>query len=153
MNKPAAKQFDLERIYLKKSSFELIEALKAFAATGAPKIGLDIKNHHTLLPQKHLYEVILDITLKIKMVDKEKNSSQKICLCQIAQAGIFKICGFSDDEVQLMLSGYCLDVLYPYIRQEVSHMLASASLPSILLKPLSFEALYQQSLIEKNDRA
>lgn len=150
-NNPSTKQFDVERIYVKKSNLELYNAPAAFLIEGKPDVNFEIKNSYAKLEQDYLYEVTLQIHMKIKVVDKEKNIDQEVCVCHVEQCGVFKLNGFVEDETKRLLLGYGPDILYPYARHAIAELLTSGSIPPVLLKPISFEVLYQQQFAEQKD--
>lgn len=141
------KVFDVERIYIKKSSFELIDAPNSLLLQWKPEMNFEIKNSNNKWSENKLYEVVLSATLKIKIADKE------ICNCSVDQAGIFKLEGFNEEEIKHILSAYCADILYPYLRQAISEQVVNGSLPAVLLKPIGFEAIYQQQKEQEKAKA
>lgn len=141
------KIFDVERIYIKKSSFEIIDAPNSLLLQWKPEMNFEIKNSNNKWSENKLYEVVLSATLKIKIADKE------ICTCSVDQAGIFKLEGFTEDEQKQILFAHCADILYPYLRQAISDQLVNGSLPAVLLKPISFEAVYQQQKEQEKNKA
>lgn len=150
--KASEKQFDVERVYVKKSTLELIDAPASFVIEGKPDINFEIKNSYLKLSQEHLYEVTLKVTMKVKIVDKDKSIDKEFCMCDVEQCGIFKLHGFSEAEAKPLLLGYCPDVLYPYARHTVAELLTSGSVPPVLLKPISFESIYQQQLQKQKEQ-
>ena len=110
-------------------------------------MSFEIKNSNNKWSENKLYEVVLSATLKIKIADKE------ICNCSVDQAGLFKLEGFTEDETKQILSAHCADILYPYLRQAISDQVVNGSLPAVLLKPLSFEAIYQQQKEQEKAKA
>jgi preprotein translocase subunit SecB len=69
-------------------------------------------------------------------------------LVEIQQAGIFSIKGLPEEQKNAMLGAYCPNTLFPYARESVSDLVIKGGFPQFLLKPVSFDAIYQQKLAE-----
>ena len=65
-------------------------------------------------------------------------------LAEVQQAGIFRIDGFSDDEMHYMLGSYCSNVLFPFARELISDLVTRGGFPQLLLAPVNFDALFAQ---------
>lgn len=133
---------ETQRIFIKKSVFELIGGSEIFLLQWQPKIEMELKTANNILKESGFYEVTLEINAKVSIADKQ------VCTFQLIQAGIFRVEGFNDDQLKQILGGLCPDLLYPYLCYAVSHLFTEASLPAIQLKPISFAYLFQQSLLE-----
>jgi len=67
-------------------------------------------------------------------------------LVEVAQAGIFRIRNIQTQELDAALCVTCGNILYPYLRESISSVVARGGFPVFFLNHLSFEALYQQRL-------
>ena len=71
-------------------------------------------------------------------------------LNEVAQGGIFRLANIPEEDMQLLLAVACPNILFPYAREAVSATITRAGFPPVLLAPINFEAMYQQSVTEGN---
>jgi preprotein translocase subunit SecB len=65
--------------------------------------------------------------------------------------GIFQIRGVEPEMVERALSIICPTMLFPYARETIDSLMVKASLPPMMLAPMDFEAIYEESLRKKAD--
>ncbi len=132
-------QFSLQRIYLKDSSFESPRAPDIFRDQWQPHINLEINARHELL-QDDLYEVVLGLTVTAK------KDEDVVFLVEVQQAGIFQVKGLDDASLQRTLGSFCPNVLFPYARETIDAMVTRGSFAALMLAPVNFDALFQETL-------
>lgn len=132
--------FELQRVYVKALSLQIGDSAEAFLLKWEPSVKFELKVNSCQLKTPSHYEAIVDGTLQLSIADKE------IATLKVEQAGIFKIEGFDEEQKKLILNGHCQDLLYPYFCNQVARMTTDAGFPALLLKPMSFVAIYQQNL-------
>jgi len=131
--------FNLEKIYIKDSSFEVPDAPQVFLDATSPEVGVQLGiNHRQINAAQGLYEVVLVVTVTAKHADKT------VFLAEAHQAGLFRITGMPEPELPKILEIACPNVLLPFVRQAVNDLVESGGFPQLLLNPINFEALYQQ---------
>jgi preprotein translocase subunit SecB len=142
MTEPSAQPgfvFNLEKIYIKDSSFEVPGAPQVFLDATTPEVGVQLGiTHHQFNAEQGLYEVVLAVTVTAKHADKT------VFLAEAHQAGLFRISGMPEPEMPKVLEIACPNVLLPFVRQVVNHLIESGGFPQLLLSPINFEALYLQ---------
>ena len=135
-------QFALQRIYLKDLSFESPRSMESLGdISDRLKINLQF-NTESRQVSDGIYEVILFVTVTADFEEKGKT----LYLIEVKQAGLFTLTGFSDQELNNMLHAYCPGILYPYARETVSTIVERGGFPQLLLKPMNFDALYEQQM-------
>ena len=144
-NKPE-QIFEIQRIYLKDASFESPSVPQIFTQEFKPETSVDLNSNHRKL-QDNIYEVELNITLTAKV---EENVAY---LVEIKQAGIFGAAGYNDEQMGHMLSSYCPNLLFPFAREVISDLIVKGGFPQMLLAPINFDALYMQSLQNRQNSA
>ena len=87
-----------------------------------------------------MFEVALTVTVTVKTGDTTAY------LVEATQAGIFSLAGFSDEEMGPMLGSFCPNILFPYVREVISDLVAKGGFPQLLLAPVNFDALYAQHI-------
>lgn len=134
--------FNIEKIYLKDLSLEIPNAPQIFTERESPRIDINLHNEAKMI-EAGLYEVILTATVTAKHNDKTA------FLVEAAQAGIFQIRNFGQEELAAVINVTCPMTLLPYARETVSNILARAGFPPVVLPHVGFESLYQQRLQEQ----
>lgn len=138
-NNQANTQFALQRIYLKDASFESPSSPKSFRGEWNPKINLELNSRHAKLEDK-LWEVVLNLTITAK-----NQQDEVVFLVEVQQAGVFHIDGLDGEILAHTLGGFCPGVLFPYAREVVDGLVVKGSFPALMLAPVNFDALYEQS--------
>lgn len=137
--------FSIEKIYLRDLSLEIPGAPQVFSERESPQIDVNIHNTATGL-DPGIFEVVLTATITAKHKDKTA------FLVEVAQAGIFQIRNVAERDLDPVLAIACPNILFPYVREAVSSVIARAGFPPFLLNHLSFEALYQQHLQQQQQK-
>ncbi|NRA65412.1 MAG: protein-export chaperone SecB [Pseudobacteriovorax sp.] len=138
-------QVALQRIYLKDLSFESPDPVAAFKTKWEPKVNLDIRNQNKKV-ENDIYEACLEITATVKI------GELTAFVVEIEQAGIFMIKGIEGDNLERVLGTFCMNVLFPYAREAIDGMCLKGSFPPLVLAPINFDQLYEQSKNQKNDK-
>jgi len=138
-NQAQEKQFSIQKIYTKDISFESPAAPNVFTEKWEPAVDFNLGTNATPL-QDSMFEVALTVTVTVKTGDTTAY------LVEAAQAGIFSLAGFSDEEMGPMLGSFCPNILFPYVREVISDLVAKGGFPQLLLAPVNFDALYAQHI-------
>lgn len=136
----AGPQFALQRIYVKDISFESPRSPDVFRVQWSPRIKLDLNTRSQLL-EEAMYEVVLTLTVEALSEDE-----QVVYIVELQQAGIFRIAGMDNDQLQHTLSSYCPNLLFPYARETIDALVTRGSFPPLMLAPVNFDALYAEAL-------
>jgi preprotein translocase subunit SecB len=133
--------FTIEKIYLKGASLEIPGSPQVFTEPEPP--GIDIQLHNEVRALDNgVYEVVLTATVTAKHNDKTA------FLIEVAQAGIFQLRNFPQQELDAAINVVCPKNLLPYAREAVSSILGRAGFPMVMLPHVGFEGIYQQRLHE-----
>jgi preprotein translocase subunit SecB len=141
---PAGAQFTVEKIYVKDVSFEAPNAPQVFNENGTPQLNMNLNQKVGRL-EGDMFEVVLGVTLTCMLNDKT------VYLAEVEQAGVFGLAGFDDRTLDLMLGTYCPNVLFPYVRQQVSDLITAGGFPPFYMQPINFEALYAEGLRRRSE--
>lgn len=142
-NKRANTLFSIQRIYLKDASFESPDSPNGFRGEWKPIVNLELNSRHLKLEDK-LWEVVLNLTITTKTEQDEI-----LYLVEVQQAGIFNIDGLDAEILAHTLGGFCPGVLFPYAREVVDDLVVKGSFPALMLAPVNFDAIYEQSKLEQ----
>ncbi len=135
------KQFAIQKIYLKDVSFETPNSPDIFTKEWQPEINLNLTSDAKQIGD-NVYEVVVSLTVTAKLGD------QTAYLCEVQQAGIFTMGGFTEEETSPMLGAFCPNILYPYAREAISSLVRKGGFPQLELAPINFDALYAQKVQE-----
>jgi preprotein translocase subunit SecB len=138
-NAQPEKQFAIQRLYVKDISFETPHSPQIFTEQWEPKVEFNLSSNAQPL-QDNLFEVVLSVTVTVTLGEKTAY------LIEAGQAGIFTIAGMSEQEMGPMLGSFCPNILFPYVREVISDLVAKSGFPPMLLAPVNFDALYAQHL-------
>ena len=136
--------FSIEKLYVKDMSLEVPHAPKIFLEQGEPEVDMRVSTESTKL-EDEFYEVSVTVTVTAKLED-----GRVMFLNEVAQGGIFRLANIPEEDMQLLLAVACPNILFPYAREAVSATITRAGFPPVLLAPINFEAMYQQSVTEGN---
>jgi preprotein translocase subunit SecB len=136
------KQILLEKIYIKDLSFESPRVPEIFGANvqASTQLNLGAKN-------RKLSEDTVEVTLTLTI--ESKDNTQTLFLIEVAQAGVFTLKGYSEQERAILLGSFCPGTLYPYAREAVAELAQKGGFPQLLLQPINFDAVYAQALQER----
>jgi preprotein translocase subunit SecB len=137
--------FTIQRIYVKDVSFETPHAPEIFREEWKPEVNVDLQTKTNRL-EDAIYEVVLHLTVTVKMGDKTA------FLVEVHQAGIFTIKGFPQEQLGHALGSMCPNILYPYARETISDIVIRGGFPQLLLAPVNFDALYMQHLEQQKQQ-
>lgn len=145
-NKPAEneQQFQLQKIYLKDTSFETPSSPEIFTETWEPDVNVELQTAGKPLSDD-VHEVVLTVTVTVKVGDKTAY------LVEVHQAGVFTLAGFNESERAHMLGSYCPNILFPYAREAISDLIGKGGFPQLLLAPVNFDALYAQHVQQQQE--
>jgi preprotein translocase subunit SecB len=136
------KQILLQKIYVKDLSFESPRVPEIFGANiqASTQLNIGAKN-------RKLGEDSVEVTLTLTI--ESKDNSQTLFLIEVAQAGVFTLKGYSEQERAILLGSFCPGTLYPYAREAVADLAQKGGFPQLLLQPINFDAVYAQALQER----
>ncbi len=142
---PQQKQLVMQKVYIKDLSFESPRTPAVFSSNASPQTQLNLKTKSTEVAP-NTQEVVLTVTVETK--DQE----QTLFLIEVVQAGVFRLEGYTPEESDMILGGYCPGALYPFAREAIADIVTKGGFPQLLLQPINFDALYAQSQAEAKAR-
>ncbi len=146
MSEATQQAFVIQKIYTKDVSFESPNSPAIFTHEFKPELSVDLNVESTGLDDD-VFHVVVRVTATTKVEDKTA------FLCEVEQAGIFTLAGFSDAELSYMLGVQCPTALFPYAREAVSDLVTRGGFPQLLLEPVNFEAMYASHMQQQQAQA
>jgi preprotein translocase subunit SecB len=140
MSEPQSNQplFSIEKVYVKDLSVEIPNAPQVFLEREAPSVDIQL-HHNSSSVEEGVYETVLTVTVTAKANEKT------LFLVEVAQAGIFVARNIPAQELDQVLGIACPNILFPYVREVISDTVVRAGFPPVILSPVNFEAIWQQS--------
>ncbi len=134
---PAQPTFNIQRIYLKDASLEIPNAPQIFLETDPPnvEVQLDVANAAIL---DGIYEVTVMVTVTTRVKE------QVAFLVEAKQGGIFEIRDVPAEQIEPLLGIVCPNIVYPYLRANLSDLITRTGFPPIHLAEINFEAFFNQ---------
>jgi preprotein translocase subunit SecB len=125
--------------YIKDLSFEVPLAPDIFLQENQkPDINLSIDIDAKKITEEGAYEVTLKISAEATA------GEQKVFICEAAYSGIFLLTDISNDEIEEVLLIYCPNILFPFIRRIITHVVIDGGFPPLMIEPINFADLYQK---------
>jgi preprotein translocase subunit SecB len=135
----AEKRIVIAKIYIKDMSFESPQTPAVFrGGDWKPQTNLNLRSSHTVV-DGDLHEVVLTITVEAKAEDKT------LFLVELAQAGLFEVGGYAEDEFGAIVGSLCPNILFPFAREAIAAAVQKGGFPEFVLQPINFDAVYAQS--------
>jgi preprotein translocase subunit SecB len=136
----------VHRIFIKSASFEAGSLTKEIIdLRPVPKIDMQVHVSHEIKDDKTI-EAVLTLQLIAKQEEKI------LWRMQLQQAGLFTLDGFGDAQRKQVISGFCMNMMYPYACQAISELVVRGGFEPVYLAPMNFDALYQEQLKKEKEQ-
>jgi len=146
-NQESQGQFSIQKIYTRDISFEAPNSPAIFSQESwEPEINVQLNSRAGSM-ENNMHEVVLSVTVTAKV------GEQTAYLVEVQQAGVFQTTGFDDQQLGHLLGSFCPNILFPYVREAISDLIARGGFPQMLLQPVNFDALYAQHLQQQQAEA
>ncbi|MCX4189723.1 protein-export chaperone SecB [Methylophaga sp. OBS3] len=132
-------RFIIQKIYTKDVSFETPNSPAVFREDWKPQLDLQLGNEYTQIDEDN-HEIVLVVTVTAKVNDKVA------FICEVKQAGIFSLIGYSKEEMGPLIGSYCPNTVFPFAREVVSDLVIKGGFPQLVLAPVNFDAVYKRKL-------
>jgi preprotein translocase subunit SecB len=129
--------FQIQRVYMKEASLEQPNSPAILLEQEQPTVDIQL-GVEAQQAADGLFEVCVSATVTTKI--KEKT----VFLAEVKQAGIFEIRNIPQDQMQAVMGIACPQIVYPYLRGNVSDIITRAGFPPVHLAEINFQAMYEQ---------
>ena len=146
---PAAEQppvFQIQRVYLKEASLEQPNSPAILLEQQQPSVDIQLAVESTPVADG-IFEVCVAATVHTKIGDKT------VFLVECKQGGIFEIRNLPDEQLAALLGIACPQIVYPYLRGNVSDLITRAGFPPVHLAEINFQAMYEQQMAQQQGQA
>jgi preprotein translocase subunit SecB len=138
--------FSIEKVYIKDVSLEVPNAPHVFLQREAPQVGIELTN-----AARAIGDGVIEVEIKVTVTSKVEENI--VFLVEVAQAAIFQIRNVPEENMEAIVGITCPNILFPYVRETVSDLVARAGFPPVYLNPINFEALFMQQKQQQAEQA
>ncbi|WP_308916270.1 protein-export chaperone SecB [Jannaschia sp. LMIT008] len=128
--------------FIRDMSFENVAAQKGRAAEGQPEIAVQVG----LDARKRGQDGQYDVSIKLNVTSKAKESGDVIFGMEIDYAGIFAIKNVPDNQLHPYLLIECPRMLFPFLRRIVHDVTRDGGFPPLNLEQIDFVSLYRNEI-------
>ncbi|HWI82857.1 protein-export chaperone SecB [Ramlibacter sp.] len=137
--------FQIQRVYLKEASLEQPNSPAILLEQEQPTV--DIQLGVEAAPAADgVFEVAVTATVTTKIKDKT------VFLVEVKQAGIFEIRNIPAEQMSAIMGIACPQIVYPYLRSNVSDIVTRAGFPPVHLAEINFQAMYEQQQAQQAEQ-
>jgi preprotein translocase subunit SecB len=129
--------FQIQRVYLKEASLEQPNSPGILLEQEQPAVDIQLAVEASQAAEG-VYEVCVTATVTTKLKDKT------VFLVEAKQAGIFEIRNLPPEQMNPVMGIACPQIVYPYLRANVSDIITRAGFPPVHLAEINFQAMYEQ---------
>jgi preprotein translocase subunit SecB len=134
--------FQIQRVYMKEASLEQPNSPAILLEQEQPTVDIQL-GVEAQQAAEGLYEVCVAATVTTKIKDKT------VFLVEVKQAGIFEIRNVPQEQMQAIMGIACPQIVYPYLRANVSDVVTRAGFPPVHLAEINFQAMYEQQQVQQ----
>lgn len=129
--------FQIQRVYLKDLSLEQPNSPAILLEQKQPNVDIQLAVAANTVADG-VYEVTVTGTVTTKVDDKT------LFLVEAKQAGIFEIRNIPQEQMGAVVGVACPQIVYPYLRANISDIINRAGFPPVHLAEINFQAMYEQ---------
>ncbi|MES2785942.1 MAG: protein-export chaperone SecB [Pseudomonadota bacterium] len=129
--------FQIQRVYLKEASLEQPNSPSILLESEQPAVDIQLGVEAAPVADG-VFEVCVTATVTTTVKDKT------VFLVEAKQAGIFEIRNLPPEQMNPVLGIACPQIVYPYLRGNVSDLVTRAGFPPVYLTEINFQAMYEQ---------
>ena len=129
--------FQIQRVYLKEASLEQPNSPAILLEQEQPSVDIQL-GVEAQQAADGVYEVAVTATVTTKIKDRT------VFLVEAKQAGIFEIRNVPAEQMNAVMGIACPQIVYPYLRSNVSDIVTRAGFPPVHLAEINFQAMYEQ---------
>ncbi len=138
--------FQIQRVYLKDMSLEQPNSPAILLEQEQPAVEIQLGVDAQPVADG-MFEVTVTATVQTKIKDKT------VFLVEAKQAGIFEVRNLAPEQMGPVLGVACPQIVYPYLRGNVSDIINRAGFPPVHLAEINFQAMYEAQQVQAADAA
>lgn len=132
--------------FIKDMSFENMVAQKGLTST---EVQPDVQVGVSLDARKRNADNQFDVTLKVKVTNRNKANGEALFLLELDYGGVFLVENVPEAQLHAYLLIECPRMIFPYVRRIVSDVTRDGGFPPLNMESIDFVALYRQELARR----
>lgn len=128
-------QIVIQRLYVKDISFESPGTPAVFTQPWEPETNVQFGSGVNRVSDNQ-YEVVLQVTVTATLKGKTAY------IAEVRYAGVFQVDGIDGAALEHTMNAYCPNILFPYVREVITDLIARGTYPQFILQPINFDAVY-----------
>jgi preprotein translocase subunit SecB len=128
--------FQIQRVYLKEASLEQPNSPAILLEQESPQVDIQLA-----VEAQNVVDGVFEVCVSATVTAKIKEKTMFLVECK--QAGIFEIRNLPNDQTAPLLGIACPQIVYPYLRSNVSDVITRAGFPPVHLAEINFQAMYE----------
>lgn len=137
--------FQIQRVYLKEASLEQPNSPAILLEQEQPSVDIQL-GVEAQQAADGVYEVAVTATVTTKIKDRT------VFLVEAKQAGIFEIRNVPAEQMNAVMGIACPQIVYPYLRSNVSDIVTRAGFPPVHLAEINFQAMFEQQQAQQAEQ-
>ena len=129
------RKFIIESIWANEQNFLAQTPVHQLKEEWQPSASLDLDVKTSEENGKHIVNLVINVSVKIKDTD--------IFTLKSTHTGVFSIEGYEGEELEQITKSFCPSIIYPYAREKVSSIVSGAGYPPLHLSPVDFDARFR----------
>ena len=135
--------------FIKDMSFENILAQKGTSGDVEPNIEVQVNLDAKKRPVENQFEV----SIKLQVGAKTKQSGDQIFILELDYAGIFHVENVAEEQLHPFLLIECPRMLFPFLRRVVSDITRDGGFQSLNLETIDFLQLYKAEMMRRQNES
>lgn len=131
--------------FVRDLSFENVMAQKGAKGEVKPDVSVQVNLDAKKRAADHQYEV----SIKLNVESKVKESGDPLFLLELDYAGVFHIEGVPEEQLHPFLLIECPRMLFPFLRRIVSDVTRDGGFPPLNLENIDFVQLYRTEIARR----
>ena len=137
--------FQIQRVYLKEASLEQPNSPAILLEQEQPSVDIQL-GVEAQQAADGVYEVAVTATVTTKIKDRT------VFLVEAKHAGIFEIRNVPAEHMNAVMGIACPQIVYPYLRSNVSDIVTRAGFPPVHLAEINFQAMFEQQQAQQAEQ-
>ena len=137
--------FQIQRVYMKEASLEQPNSPAILLEQEQPTVDIQLG-----VEAQPAAEGVFEVTVAATVTTKIKDRT--VFLAEVKQAGIFEIRNLPNEQMQAVMGIACPQIVYPYLRGNVSDIITRAGFPPVHLAEINFQAMYEQQQAQQGQQ-
>jgi len=131
--------------FVRDLSFENVLAQRGHGGEVQPDVSVEVNLDAKKRSAEHQYEV----TTKLRVTSKDKESQDTLFILEMEYAGVFHVENVPQDQLHPFLLIECPRMIFPFMRRIVSDVTRDGGFPPLNLENIDFVQIYRNEIARR----